>query len=96
VWRSWQMGVGKLVQMATLNRLGSAARDVQERVSNTASGRGTGVNWYGTPTMHSDRCKDTLRCIRSARNGYRPSVGRTAEVGPQLGLRGFLHPWCCY
>jgi len=39
------MGVGKLVQMATLNRLGSAARDVQERVSNTASGRGTGVNW---------------------------------------------------
>lgn len=36
------MGVGKLLQMA----LGNAAREVQERVSNTASGRGNGVNWY--------------------------------------------------
>ena len=38
------------------------------------------------------RRRDTLQRTWSFRNGCPPSSGDPAEVGPQLGLRGLLHP----
>jgi hypothetical protein len=78
VRRSWQMGVGKLLQMA----LGNAAREVQERVSNTASGRGTGVNWYGTPTTRTG-----LDAARSSTDDHGVSAGRITTTRHTFG-------WC--
>eukprot|EP00241_Pyramimonas_parkeae_P007985 CAMPEP_0114256994 /NCGR_PEP_ID=MMETSP0058-20121206/18476_1 /TAXON_ID=36894 /ORGANISM="Pyramimonas parkeae, CCMP726" /LENGTH=179 /DNA_ID=CAMNT_0001371651 /DNA_START=388 /DNA_END=924 /DNA_ORIENTATION=- len=39
------MGVGKLLELAVKRSAGGAAREVQERISAAASGRGTRVNW---------------------------------------------------
>lgn len=40
------MGVGKLLELAVKRSAGGAAREVQERISAAASGRGTRVNWW--------------------------------------------------
>lgn len=57
------MGVGKLLELAVMRGAGGAAREVQDRISAAASGRGNRVNWedYNYPpyirVVHYD-CED--------------------------------------